>query len=116
MYGNNGKDLTDSPYTGKSELEGSPNPITPVTPVIGDKKDYHTPSDVGPRGAPGPKSELAASNSTMRSPRSRLSEMYGSPTTSETPETEGQPAELHGNETQENTYKPYRPPGLGLTQ
>ena len=119
MYGNDPKDLNDSPYTGKSELEGSPNIMQPGTPGKGEVNGYHTPSDVGAAGArESSKSELAASNSTMRSPKSRLSELQGSPSIATSADEEvQQPAELHGGETQQGTnYKPYRPPGLGLTE
>ena len=118
MYGPDGKDLADSPYTGKSELEGSPgvgkNP--PGTPGNANGNGYDTPHDVGAGGVRDSKSELAASSSTaVRSPRSRLSEMQGSPTTGDA-ESEEHPAELQGNDGPGNTYKAYRPPGLGLTQ
>jgi len=121
MYGSDGKDLVDSPYTGKSELEGSPNmsKIPPGTPGDGTGDGYHTPNDVGVGGLRDPRSELAASNSTAaRTPRSRLSELQGSPPTVHETDAEAQAAELPGNETQSksNRYKPYRPPGLGLTE
>ncbi|KAL6721382.1 hypothetical protein ACLMJK_000485 [Lecanora helva] len=118
MYGADGKDLVDSPYTGKSELEGSPNPnLAAAGSPKGDGDGYHTPNDVGVSGAKESKSELAASNSTAaRSPRSRLSELQGSPSIGEKMEGQGQPAELQGNDTQDSGYKPYRPPGLGLSE
>ena len=119
MYGNDAKDLVDSPYTGKSELEGSPNipTVTPGTPGNGNKTGFHTPNDVGAGGVRDSKSELAASNSTStKNTRSRLSELQGSPTVAHHDEAETQPAELQGNEAQSNTYKPYRPSGLGLTE
>ena len=122
MYGYDAKGLVDSPHTGKSELEGSStNPNTPVVAAFGmPGNDYHTPNDVGTAGnRRSTKSELAASNSTTtRTPKSRLSELHESPRIGEASEGEEggqQPAELQGDEAQGGTYKPYRPPGLGLT-
>lgn len=130
MYGASGdaKDLVDSPYTGKSELEGSPK----IMQSNGDGNGYHTPDDVGAggatyRGVSGisnqttavgspavgtfrDSKELAASPTTARS---RRSELPGSGMVRDAVEGGGQqqPAELPGT-----TYRPYRPPGLGVTQ
>ena len=116
MYGSDGKDLVDSPYTGKSELEGSPNPNFAAVGPPGNGKDYHAPNDVGVADTKTSKSELAASNSTAgRTPKSALSELQGSPSVGETAEEGEHPAELQGSDTQGNGYKPYRPSGLGLS-
>ena len=138
MYPPDGKDLADSPYTGKSELEGSPG-LAAASPKDGN--EYNTPNDVGAGGgkyrgvstlsqaptavgspamgnANDPKPELAASDSTRQSPRSNLgsspAELPGSPTVGQAGDGQGEArtAELHEG----NAYKPYRPSGLGLTE
>ena len=124
MYGDDQKDLTDSPYTGKSELEGSPNTAigSPGSLRVGKGDGYNTPDDVGGRsyrgvsGVPSPvvnefrnSQELSASPSTTaKSAPSRRSELPADAAV----DVGGQdsPAELPGN-----TYKPYRPSGLGVT-
>ncbi len=123
MYGDDNKDLVDSPYTGKSELEGSPNMsvIPPRTPTNtnGHINGYHTPDDVGQggaayRGVPAvggggarQSKELAASPSTTRTPASRRSELPGDDAVRDAVGAAGQPAELPAS----GSYKPYRPPG-----
>lgn len=123
MYGDDNKDLVDSPYTGKSELEGSPNMSVIPSPTPRNANvngnGYHTPDDVGQggavyRGVPavgggGAKQsrELAASPSTARTPRSRRSELPGDDAVTDAVGEAGQPAELPASA----AYKPYRPPG-----
>lgn len=124
MYGDDNKDLVDSPYTGKTELEGSP-PMANVPPNNGHGNGYHTPDDVGQGGSTyrgvatisgsptvGGKGdrdskELAASLSTMRSPQSRRSELPGDSAVRDAVGEAGQPAELPAGA----SYRPYRPHG-----
>lgn len=121
MYGEDNKDLVDSPYTGKSELEGSPNMsvLSPGSPVVANPNGYHTPDDVGqggaayrgvpPVGGGGARQskELAASPSTVRSPTSRRSELPGDDAVRDVVGEAGRPAELPAGA----AYKPYKPPG-----
>lgn len=126
MYGDDNKDLVDSPYTGKSELEGSPNMSSLAAGSPGKVNGYQTPDDVGQgirtyRGVPmqgeagidHSKGELAASPSTTRTWQPGRSELPGNDAARNAVGEAGQPAELPAG----GAYKAYKPPrasGLGV--
>lgn len=126
MYGDDNKDLVDSPYTGKSELEGSPNMSVAAAGSPRKVNGYQTPDDVGQgvrtyRGVPmegetgidHSKGELAASPSTARTPQPGRSELPGTDAARTAVGKVGQPAELPAG----SAYKAYKPPresGLGM--
>lgn len=131
MYGEDAKDFADSPYTGKSELEGSPNMavVPPAARRNGNENDYHTPGDVGIgagtyRGVSGMASPAvrkiresheptASPSSVVITPPSGMPEPQINNAWKDDTERVKPPVELPAMTC--CTYKPYRPPGLGVT-